>query len=347
MDPINSTTIDVVEAAYDLDVDGSEWLHKLLATAQPLLDRGLGCVATLTGGLSPEGQPLVMQANSVGGPDDLVRRFFSGARTIDPEMMVRWNHAMAERGVARISELEEEWSEIVAVIRQTMGCKEALYVNAIDPDGRGAFLSTWAPDSFSFTSKDRERWKMVAVHLTAGHRMRCALSDSPSVRGFRSTEIPLNAEAVLDPTKFVVSHAAASAQNKVASEQIRKAAVRVDRARGRLRKSDPDEALEIWHGLVRGRWSLVDWFDTDGRRFVLAKPNAPDLGDPRGLSQSEAQVATYAARGESGKIIGYRFGISPQRVSVLLKSAMHKLGVKTQGQLVEKMRGMPSEPDEN
>ena len=28
--------------------------------------------------------------------------------------------------------------------------------------------------------------------------------------------------------------------------------------------------------------SLVDYFDTDGRRFVLALPNSPHVTDPRG-----------------------------------------------------------------
>jgi DNA-binding CsgD family transcriptional regulator len=86
---------------------------------------------------------------------------------------------------------------------------------------------------------------------------------------------------------------------------------------------------------------LLDWFDTDGRRFVLAKPNAPRIVDPRGLSQIEAQVATYASYGESSKMIGYRLGLSSSYVSRLLRDAMRKLGVKTQPQLVEKMRGIP------
>ncbi|MBW1905912.1 MAG: helix-turn-helix transcriptional regulator [Deltaproteobacteria bacterium] len=92
---------------------------------------------------------------------------------------------------------------------------------------------------------------------------------------------------------------------------------------------------------MRGRWSLLDWFDTDGRRFVIAKPNAPNIGDPRGLTEREAQVVTYAALGETGKIIGYRFGLSTSTVSSLLLSAMHKLGVSSQAQLAEKMRGFP------
>ena len=62
---------------------------------------------------------------------------------------------------------------------------------------------------------------------------------------------------------------------------------------------------------------MVDWFDSDQRRFVLAGPNPPELGNPRGLTERELQVATYAALGESGK-----------------------LAVKTQPQLAEKMRGL-------
>jgi DNA-binding NarL/FixJ family response regulator len=153
--------------------------------------------------------------------------------------------------------------------------------------------------------------------------------------------MPLNAEALLDPKNFRVSQAAGGAQDKGASEIIRDAAVRVDGARSKLRKADPERALETWQGLVRGRWSLVDWFDTDGRRFVLAKPNAPNIGDPRGLTEREAQVAMYAAAGDSGRIIAYRFGLSTSSVSRVLKSAMRKLGVSTQAQLVEKMRGFP------
>jgi DNA-binding CsgD family transcriptional regulator len=80
---------------------------------------------------------------------------------------------------------------------------------------------------------------------------------------------------------------------------------------------------------------------------VLAKPNAPNLGDPRGLNEREAQVATYAALGESSKIISYRFGISAAWVSTLLTSAMRKLAVKTPAQLVEKMRGLPRSTNEN
>jgi len=105
-----------------------------------------------------------------------------------------------------------------------------------------------------------------------------------------------------------------------------------------MRRSDPHKAIEIWKALVRGRWSTVDWFDTDGRRFILAVPNAPEVTDPRGLTERERQVVSYAAVGQSNKMIAYRLGLSRSRVSLLLRSAMRKLGTRTRAQLVQRIR---------
>jgi DNA-binding CsgD family transcriptional regulator len=95
--------------------------------------------------------------------------------------------------------------------------------------------------------------------------------------------------------------------------------------------------LELWKALVRGRWSAVDWFDSDGRRFVLAVPNAPNVADPRALTERETQVTAYALFGLSNKLIGYNLGLSKGHVSALLASAKRKLGVKTRAQLVRKL----------
>ena len=93
---------------------------------------------------------------------------------------------------------------------------------------------------------------------------------------------------------------------------------------------------------------MVDWFDSDGRRFFLAIPNPPDLRDPRGLTEQERQVVAYVLLGETVKLIAYRLGLSPGRVSRLLKSVMHKLGVNSRTQLVRKLGllGVPTPTDE-
>jgi len=150
--------------------------------------------------------------------------------------------------------------------------------------------------------------------------------------------LPHNAKAVLDPKRFEVTDAVGPAKTHGVGAILRDAAIQGDRARGRLRSDDPHEALEIWKALVQGQWSMVDWFDTDGRRFVLAVPNPPDVVDPRGLTESEMQVVAYASFGHSNKFIAYQLGIAKTRVSLLLSSSMRKLGVQTPAQLVKKMR---------
>jgi DNA-binding CsgD family transcriptional regulator len=210
---------------------------------------------------------------------------------------------------------------------------------ALDPDLHGIGINIPSPEPIRLQFKAREHWQRLAVHVAAAHRLRRSLGRAGDLPGTPVGEIPLNAEALLDPRRFLVTHAIGEAKDVTTLNLLQETAVRHDRARGKLRCSDPDRALQMWEGLVRGRWSLVDWFDTDGRRFILAKPNAPDMGDPRGLTEREHQVATYAALGDTHKIISYRLGMSRSRVSTLLKSAMRKLGTKTRADLAIQMHG--------
>lgn len=124
-----------------------------------------------------------------------------------------------------------------------------------------------------------------------------------------------------------------------ARKSVREAAIRIDRTREHPRDDEVARALELWRGLLEGRCSMVDWFDHDGRRYVLARRNPPHSKDPRSLTERESNVCAGVCLGESNKSISYRLGISRSRVSTVLRSAMRKLGVKTRPQLVERLRG--------
>lgn len=139
------------------------------------------------------------------------------------------------------------------------------------------------------------------------------------------------------------SHASNTPRKPASSgrtELLRQRAIAADQKRSPLRRDGAQEALKIWQALVEGRWSLVDWFDTDERRYILARPNPTRTRDPRALTKRESQIAGYAALGESHKMIAYRLGIARSTVTNTLHSAMRKLGVSTQAQLVQKLRGM-------
>ena len=121
-------------------------------------------------------------------------------------------------------------------------------------------------------------------------------------------------------------------------EALRHAALRLDGAGRALRETDADRALLLWEGLVCGRLTLVDWFDANGRRFILVKLAEQEPGCTCGLTAREYEVAMAATLGESSKITAYRLGISPSRVSTLLRATMRKLGVRTKAQLVIMVR---------
>jgi DNA-binding NarL/FixJ family response regulator len=83
----------------------------------------------------------------------------------------------------------------------------------------------------------------------------------------------------------------------------------------------------MWQAMVSGRWSLLDHFDSDGRRYVLAHRNDPQVPDARGLTLRQRQVIAYAALGHSNKVIAYELGLSASTVGCHLARARAKLAL--------------------
>lgn len=85
--------------------------------------------------------------------------------------------------------------------------------------------------------------------------------------------------------------------------------------------------LRDWRVLVRARWSLVDHFETNGERYVVARLNPPESIVLGVLAPRERHVLAYAAAGHSNKLIAYDLGISPSTVRVLFSRLMAKLNL--------------------
>lgn len=165
-----------------------------------------------------------------------------------------------------------------------------------------------------------QMWRKVAPHLAAAVRLRRLFSCRP--------------EAILDAGGRIL-HASGAALAKDIQSRLRESARCIDRARsGRLCR-DEAEALSLWQALAAGRWSLIDRFDTDGRRYVVAFRNDVHVRDPRALTQAERHVAERAVRGDALKQIASALGLSLSTVATQLASVCRKLGVTSRLKLFD------------
>jgi DNA-binding CsgD family transcriptional regulator len=103
---------------------------------------------------------------------------------------------------------------------------------------------------------------------------------------------------------------------------------------GELEPDDPPDPVATWQAVVDGRWSLVEHFDSDGRRcFVIRKHGPTEPVSPL-LNERERQIVALASVGHSNKLIAYELGLSSSRVATQLTSAARKLGVASRKTLL-------------
>jgi DNA-binding NarL/FixJ family response regulator len=158
----------------------------------------------------------------------------------------------------------------------------------------------------------------MARHLAAGNRLRRRLG--PRVA---SDE---DADAILSPGGRV-EHAGPSARSADARAALRQAVLAMDRARGAERRTDPDGAVRRWRVLADARFTLVDRFESGGRRYLVARENRLDTPRLDRLTAREQQIVGLYRLGSDAKMIAYELGLADATVRVLLSRAARRLGL--------------------
>jgi DNA-binding CsgD family transcriptional regulator len=169
---------------------------------------------------------------------------------------------------------------------------------------------------------------LAAAHLGAATRLR-KLATPSHVDGEGT-------ESILAPNGRVL-HAVGEAQDNRKRESLVEAVVRRERARGRLRRTAPEEAAELWSVLVSGRWSIIDFIDRDGKRLLLARKNPVHGPDVLALDDDERDVVWLATLGHSRKYIAYELGLATATVTKRLGSALKKLRIGNRRELLRKL----------
>jgi len=214
------------------------------------------------------------------------------------------------------------------------GVEDCIALSAADPSGIACVLMGGLSFVGRVAHRDQVRWAHVASHLAAALRLRERLLATPE-------EVSLDgADALLDPRTLRLQHASADTDAHRAA--IRSAAELLS---ARHRSDDPAKLIAAWRALVAGRWSLLDTFDTDGKRFFVLRKNEPSAPGPPLLSPVQRAISAYIAMGHANKAIAYHLGLSESSISRAVAEICALLGVASREQLSQLAGALGAHPD--
>lgn len=323
--------LDCLGAGYRLDLEDDAYLRGLLEVATPLLDRGLGVLA--------------YTYDARDRTTAVIDRFVTSER-FDPAWLPPFyaavNQASVDVGAPERATGFAVWGQLTCgqasriegmrpflpLLAHMGGSKDTFALNALDASGRGLWIGAPLLTTEAIPSDLVTLCTRLAAHLTAAVRLRKAARET---------------SAVLTPDG-TLQHVEPNRGVEAARDELRQATRDFELARTSEMRADIDGATRRWRPLVGSRWTLIDEFDSDGRRFVIAAENAPPTrADRRDLSEREHQVLTQAHLGHSVKEIAYELGLADATVRVLLHRAVRKLGASTRREALERFDALVTE----
>jgi len=331
----------IIEAGYAPTSGEQAWLADLLEPFEPL-SQGLGVVGTIFDLDGPNPGPRVWASRSTS--PEVLRAYQESRRYLAREHLEALRQIMTPRrggacwASALRARLPEEGAERARAAFAGTEVGDSLGVLFAEPGAPTVTVNLPYPARREVPPRTIEQLRRVTAHLTTALRLRARLQ--------RALADGAEIEAVLDPGGRVCD-ATGAAEPAAARASLTEAVRSVERARGRLRRTDPEEALAIWRALFDGRWSIIERTESDGKRLLLARRNAPGFRDPKAVAPGERDVLVYAARGLSNKYIGYLLGVATSTVATRLASALRKLGLTTRREAIAMLGGVSPPPAES
>ncbi len=165
------------------------------------------------------------------------------------------------------------------------GIHDGINILSMDLDRRGLLLSLGIPAGPTIAPEKRTDLVRAATHIQSALRLRARLAaeslDAPAADdGLESGDAVLTAEGKL-------LHAEGDATLANARRALQTAVRDMTHARIALR-GDAHRALGMWKGLVAAQWTLIDRFESNGERYVVARENTPQLNGLVALTPDRA-----------------------------------------------------------
>ena len=305
-----AAAVATVETAYDLDLTTSEWLRSLALATRRSFEFDCGTQAVLYakrgGSFSAVAHALL---NSPGGFDHYVTRLAHAMPLHGQEFVARLPpgaYAYSQTDIGR--EVPNVFSNVDGHITRNVLDWGALVAST----GSAFVILGGLSTTFIEIRTGCDLWRRVARHIRIGLALRSAISDGT-----------LNAEAVVSPDGDVKHAVGPCSDSGPLRAQLRDAVRRREGARRSRTKGN--EFLSLWPGLIDGRLILIDRFDTDGRRYVVAVQSVGVRACDRELTSREREVVSHAMDGSTNREIAKKLGISVSTVSSHISNALLKL----------------------
>jgi len=316
--------LDLLEAAYRLDGTTDDWVAGVVHAATGVFrHEGLGSGGFLVNGtVDHQGRTTIADISSSWGEGRALRR------PIEPHLQtfkrlpaeVQQSLLFSSTFFRTISESPwvgpdvPLWLERSAWDSSMAG--DALGLICHDGTKQLVFVGVGMRKKTSLGEQDRRLGERIATHIGAALRLR-----GRPVVGLNQ------AEAVLSRAGKVEHLGSANDGERIVQGFARRRHARSGRVAF-------ETALEVWQGLHEGRWSLVDYVDTDGKGFVLAVRNEPARDIPSLLTDRQRAAVALAALGYTNKQIAYGLGLTATAVAMLLARARAATGARTRAELV-------------
>jgi DNA-binding NarL/FixJ family response regulator len=325
--------VSFLEAVYALELDDRSWLDKVLFALSALYGPEHHYVGFFYDASNVDDFKL-WNVCMPTAPPELMESFGVFQGLVQNRAFVSTTFRSLHVGSARRTGMP--YMAPVLAARERSGWGDIFNINGIDPSGIGCNLTIGSRlHEFAPAAADLAVYKRLASHVAAAFRVRrrlgvSAVGGAPGRKPDSGVE---GAEAILDANGHFV-HAVGPATSKTAQERIRSTSASIDAARSKTARASGRSALEQWHPLTSARWTLVDSFEENGRRYVVARENQAHAEGFATLTDRERQIVLHAALGFTNKQIAYALGISDTTVRVLMARAASRMGVRTRRELL-------------
>jgi DNA-binding CsgD family transcriptional regulator len=318
----DAAIVDLLGSAYGEDQDDATFVDGVMRAVMAMAGARSGVFMRYASGYDEEGRFSFRSISEVVsfGPDAVAGAEFTEALRDLPIAELLWGRTHGNV-MSQITGFGERLPTMPGWhTHWGHGIVDSVGLTSLDARGHGVGICAGLAHQGSLSLRETRLLARLATHLGARDRLR-------DVEGARR----LGEADVVFSTAGKVVHArdevVANARTGAAREGLA--------ARDFARKSrhSAEKALEVWQGLVDGRWSIVDHVDTDGRRFVLAVKNAPRVDRRANLTPTQRRVTALAAMGHADKEIGYMLGVPATAVDAALRRARRKLGARSRTEL--------------